>query len=213
MNSAHDPLLGSDRVLVFPWVVLAKQVSIGDFCIIGHPARGREKKGISTSIGAKSVIRSHTVIYDGNKIGMGFQTGHQVMVREENQIGNNVSIGTGSIIEHHVIIGDNVRIHSQAFVPEFTVLEEGVWIGPNVVITNALYPLSPDVKARLKGPTVQKGVIIGANATILPGLVLGERCIIGAGAVVTKDVPAGKVVAGNPARIINDIANLPYHRP
>ncbi|MCK4393968.1 transferase [Candidatus Bipolaricaulota bacterium] len=183
---------------------------IGDFVIIGEPPRGKKPGELKTVIGKNAIIRSHTVIYAGNVIGNGFQTGHHVMIREENKIGDNVSIGTSSVIEHHVCIEDGVRIHSQAFIPEETTLEAGCWIGPNVVITNARYPLSPGVKSTLKGATVRRNAKIGANVTLLPGIIIGENALIGAGAVVAKDVPAGKVVVGNPTHVIRDVSELPY---
>jgi acetyltransferase-like isoleucine patch superfamily enzyme len=195
---------------IFPNVRLGKNVYIGDYVILGLPPAGEKSGEVETIIGDNAVIRSHTVIYAGNLIGDNFHAGHHVMVREENIIGNNVSIGTGTIVEHHVILENYVRVHSQAFIPEFSILEEGAWIGPNVVITNALYPFSPGVKDNLKGVCIKKNAKVGANSTLLPGIVLGENCLIGAGAVVTKDVPAGTVVAGNPAGIINEINNLPY---
>ena len=105
-----------------------------------------------------------------------------------------------------------MRIHTQAFIPEFSVLEEGCWIGPNVVLTNAKYPLSPGVKDQLAGPVIRKGAKIGANATLLPGVVIGENALVGAGSVVVRDVPPGAVVVGNPARVIRQIAELPYAR-
>ena len=195
---------------VYENVDIGEGAVIGDFVIIGEPPRGMRAGELRTTIGKNATIRSHSVIYAGNVIGDNFQTGHHVMVREENKIGDNVSIGTSSVVEHHVCIGDNVRIHSQAFIPEETTLEAGCWIGPKVVITNAKYPLSPGVKSSLKGVTVRKNAKIGANATLLPGIIIGENSLIGSGAVVTKDVPAGKVVVGNPARVIRDISELPY---
>jgi acetyltransferase-like isoleucine patch superfamily enzyme len=195
---------------IYPNVIVGSNAVIEDYVIIGVPPRGRKAGELPTVIGSDATIRSHTVIYAGNKIGNNFQTGHHVLVREENEIGNNVSVGTASVVEHHVKIGNNVRIHTQAFVPEMSVLEDGAWIGPNAVITNAAYPLSPNVKNELKGAIVKKGAIIGANATLLPGITIGENALVGAGAVVTKDVPANKVVAGNPATVINDVSNLPY---
>ncbi|MEK7234398.1 MAG: acyltransferase [Elusimicrobiota bacterium] len=191
-------------------VKLGRGSSVGPFAIIGMPPRGARDGQFATQIGAKAVIRSHSVIYAGNVIGDNFQTGHGVMLREMNTIGDNVSIGTGSILEHHVIVGDGVRIHSQAFVPEYTILEAGCWIGPRVVITNAKYPLSPTAKANLKGATVRRGAKVGANSTLLPGVVIGENALVGAGSVVTKDVPPGAVVAGNPARVLRSIKELPY---
>lgn len=183
---------------------------VEDFSLVGVPPRGAGDGELQTTIGERSVIRTHAVIYAGNVIGKNFQTGNKVNVRELNEIGDNVSIGTLSVVEHHVKIANNVRIHTQAFVPEYSVLEEGCWIGPNVVLTNAKYPLSPTVKDSLVGPTIKKGAKIGANSTILPGVVVGENALVGAGSVVVHDVPSGAVVAGNPARIIGDISKLPY---
>jgi len=195
-----------------PNVTIGRNAVIEDFVIIGVPPRGKKSGELPTTIGDGAVIRSHTVIYAGNTIGDNFQTGHHVMIREENKIGNNVSIGTSSVVEHHVTIGSNVRIHTNAFVPETSVLEDGCWLGPHVVITNALYPLSPNVKKELRGAIVKKNAKVGANATLLPGITVGENSLVGAGAVVTKDVPPNKVAAGNPARIINSIASLPYKK-
>ena len=194
-------------------VVLGQDSEVEDFCIIGAPPRGKQDGELPTTLGDGAVIRSHTVIYAGNVIGRHFQTGNKVNIRECNRIGNNVSVGTLSVIEHHVSIGDNVRIHTQAFIPEFSVLEEGCWIGPNVVLTNAKYPLSPGVKDQLAGPVIRKGAKIGANVTILPGVVIGEEALVGAGAVVVNDVPPGAVVVGNPARVIRHLRELPYSQP
>ena len=195
-------------VVVYPDVRLGKEVHVDHFVIIGVPPRGRGPGELQTRIGPNAVIRSHTVIYAGNMIGANFQTGHGVMIRELNEIGDDVSIGTHSIVEHHVRIGNRVRIHSNAFIPEYSVLEEEAWVGPNVVFTNALYPLSPDAKANLKGPHLLPGAKIGANATLLPGVMIGRNALVGAGSVVVHDVPDGKVVVGNPARVIKDVAEL-----
>lgn len=195
---------------IFENVSLGDGTVVEDFCIVGAPPRGAKDGELATIIGAGSVIRSHAVIYAGNVIGTNFQTGNKVNIRESNEIGNHVSIGTLSVVEHHVKIADHVRIHTQVFVPEFSVLEEGCWLGPNVVLTNAKYPLSPGVKEQLAGPVIQRRAKIGANVTILPGVVVGEDALVGAGSVVVRDVPAGAVVVGNPARVIGQIADLPY---
>ena len=191
-------------------VTLGPNVTIEDYCVVGVPPKGHGEGELQTVIGPGSHLRSHTVIYAGNAIGRNFQTGNKVNIREENEIGDDVSVGTLSIVEHHVKIGNGVRIHSQVFVPEYSILEDGAWLGPHVVLTNAKYPLSPDVKMNLRGPTIRRGAIIGANATLLPGVVIGERALVGAGAVVVDDVPAGSVVVGNPARVIRQISELPY---
>jgi acetyltransferase-like isoleucine patch superfamily enzyme len=194
--------------ILYNKVSLGEASHVDEFVLLGIAPRGYQSGDLETDIGVGAVIRSHTVIYAGNIIGTHFQTGHGVMIRELNQIGNHVSVGTHSIIEHHVQIGNNVRIHSNAFIPEFSVLEEGAWVGPNVVFTNALYPLSPEAKANLHGPRLQSGAKIGANATLLPGVVIGRDALIGAGSVVVRDVPAGKVVVGNPARVVREIREL-----
>lgn len=191
--------------LIHPQVHLPDDAQVGEFCIIGEPPREKKAGELATRIGARAVIRSHTVIYAGNVIGDDFQTGHGVLIREGNEIGNHVSIGSHSIVEHHVKIGNNVRLHSNVFVPEFSVLEDDCWLGPNVVVTNARYPQSKRVKENLRGAHIKRGAKIGANATLLPGIVIGENALVGAGAVVTHHVPDGAVVAGNPARVIKMI--------
>lgn len=193
---------------IFPNVFFADEAQLGAFVIVGEPPRGKNAGELETRIGARALIRSHTVIYAGNRIGDDFQTGHGVLIREENEIGSNVSIGSHTIVEHHAKIGDNVRLHSNVFVPEFSILEDGCWLGPNVVVTNARYPRSRSVQENLRGAHIKRGAKIGANATLLPGVVIGENALVGAGAVVTRDVPAGMVVVGNPARVIKRVDTI-----
>ncbi len=197
---------------VYPNVEIGEGSEIGEFCIIGLPPKGKAPGELVTRIGKGAVIRSHTIIYAGNEIGEGFNTGHAALIREDNKIGDQVSIGSHTVIEHHLEIQDGVRIHSQAFVPEFTVLEKGCWIGPNVVFTNALHPLCKRVKECLKGATVRSGAKIGANSTILPDVEIGANALVGAGSVVVKNVEQGAVVGGVPARKFKDIGDLtcPY---
>ena len=199
-----------DSAVIYPGVVWGGRHSVDPFVIVGYPSRGKSAGEVTTYIGDGASLRSHTVIYCGNRIGTGFQTGHGALIREDNEIGDDVSIGSGSIVEHHVRIGNGVRLHSHVFVPEFSVLEDECWLGPNVVLTNARYPRSPRAKDELAGPHIEAGAKLGANVTVLPGVRIGRGALVGAGAVVTKDVPAGAVVAGNPAQVINDISNLPY---
>jgi acetyltransferase-like isoleucine patch superfamily enzyme len=199
-----------ESFVVFPNVVWEGAYNVGLYSIIGQPFSVGESA--ETRIGDNATIRSHSVIYAGNRIGRNFQTGHGVMIRELNQIGDDVSIGTHSIVEHHVMIGNRVRIHSNVFIPEYCILEDECWIGPAVVMTNAPYPRSKNVKESLKGAVIERGAKIGAGAVILPGLRIGKHALIGSGAVVTRDVEANGVVVGNPARLINHVTNIPEYQ-
>jgi acetyltransferase-like isoleucine patch superfamily enzyme len=192
-------------------VTLHGESVVGDYVILGEPFSGATDDELELHIGNGALIRSHSVIYAGSRIGERFQTGHGVMVRERNEIGNDVSIGTHSIVEHNVVLRDRVRIHSNAFIPEYSILEEGGWIGPNVVFTNAAYPLSPNAKLNLRGPHLLPGAMIGANATLLPGVTIGRGALVGAGSVVIHDVPDGAVVVGNPARVVRRVSSIPAY--
>ncbi len=187
---------------VYPNVSIGSGTDLGDFVIIGEPPRGKAAGELPTVIGVGAIIRSHTVVYAGNRIGDRFETGHGVLIREENQIGHDVSIGSHTVVEHHVVIGDFVRIHSSAFIPEYSVLETECWIGPGVILTNARYPRSPQAKAMLRGPVIKSRAKIGAGAVLLPGVTVGQDALVGAGAVIVSDVPERAVMVGNPARVI-----------
>jgi acetyltransferase-like isoleucine patch superfamily enzyme len=200
----------SRNAIIYPNVRLGANCVVEDYAIIGAPPAGSLPGVIETIIGDNAVIRSYTVIYAGNHIGSGFHTGNKANIRERNEIGNDVSIGALSVVEHHVTIGNGVRVHSQVFIPEYSVLEDESWLGPQVVLTNARYPRSPGAKKDLQGVRVCRAAIVGAHATILPGITIGAEALVGAGSVVVQDVAEKTVVAGNPARPINTIANLPY---
>ena len=197
--------------IIYPWVNLGDDSIVEDFCVIGALARNQSQEDGAVSIGSGATIRSHTVIYGGNIIGAAFQTGNKVNIRECNTIWDAVSVGTLSVVEHHVTIGNRARIHSQVFIPEYTTIEEDAWIGPNVVFTNALYPVSRGVKERLHGVVVCRGAVVGANATILPGVRIGQNALVGAGSVVTKDVPPGAVEVGNPAKVTKNRSDIEFY--
>ena len=209
MSTSPDP---SSLSLIYPGTTVGPGSSVGPFVVIGEPARGRSAGERPTVVGARAVIRSHTVIYDGNAIGDDFQAGHGVLVREDNQIGDMVSIGSHSVIEHHVQIGDRVRIHSNTFIPERSVLEPECWVGPCVTVTNARYPNAPNTKDKLEGVYIERQARIGAGAVLLPGVRIGRSALVGAGAVVTRDVPPLSIVVGNPAHVVGSIDQIPDYQ-
>ncbi|WP_462362786.1 acyltransferase [Pyramidobacter porci] len=118
------------------------------------------------------------------------------------RIGKNCNICDGVFVENDVVIGDNVTIKCGVQVWDGITVEDNVFIGPNATLTNDMYPKSRNADWKLLRTVLRTGCSIGANATILPGIEIGEGAMIGAGAVVTKSVPSFAVVVGNPARIV-----------
>lgn len=114
------------------------------------------------------------------------------------KIGKNCKIDAYVYIEEGVTIGDNCKIRPFVFIPTGVVIEDNVFIGPNVTFTNDKYPKARGEWALLR-TRVKKGASIGSNSVILPGVTIGEEALVGAGSVVTRDVPSRAVVAGNPA--------------
>ena len=174
---------------------------IGFWVELGVPPRGQHPGDFSLEIGDNAVIRSHTIIYAGTKIGHNFATGHGARIQPFVSIGDDVSIGSGSEIEHHVTIGNHVRIHSNCFIAQGTVIRDGVRISPNASITSTKHPLLPENLKNRRGPEIGENVYIGIGVTILSHLVIGKGSLIGSGSVVTKDVPEGVVMIGTPARV------------
>ena len=132
------------------------------------------------------------------------------------KIGSGSKIGAFVEIRKGVTIGRNVKIQAFAFIPEGVTIEDGVFIGPHVCFTNDKYPRAVDLDGQLLGPddwrvvptSVREGASIGANVTIICGTTIGEHAIVGAGSVVTRDVPPHAIVAGVPARVIGDSRGL-----
>ena len=118
------------------------------------------------------------------------------------RIGENCNICSHCLIENDVKIGNNVTVKCGVQIWDGIELEDDVMVGSNVTFTNDMYPRSKNKDWTLLRTKVCKGASIGANVTILPGIIIGEYAMIGAGSVVTKDVPAGEIWAGNPAKFI-----------
>ncbi|WP_424359175.1 DapH/DapD/GlmU-related protein [Methanocella sp. MCL-LM] len=155
---------------------------------------------VGTRIGDDAVIRPGSTLYCDVVIGNALRTGHNALIRENTLIGDKVLVGTNVVIDGNCRIGNRVSIQSNVYIPTNTTIEDSVFLGPCSVLTNDKYPIR--VPYDLKGPVLRKGASVGANATILPGVEIGEGAMVAAGALVTKDVPAWKLAIGAPAKIV-----------
>lgn len=138
----------------------------------------------STEIGDDTQIWQFCIVFAGAKIGA------------------NCNICANVLIENDVIIGDNVTVKSGVQLWDGLRVEDNVFIGPNVTLTNDSFPRSKVYPKQFLKTLIKAGASVGAGAVILPGIVIGEYAMVGAGSVVTRDVPAYALVVGNPARIV-----------
>jgi acetyltransferase-like isoleucine patch superfamily enzyme len=189
------PSMGNENV------ILGLNPQLEQYVILGE-ATGRKIASLQLVIGDNAIIRSGTVIYLGTRIGNELRTGHHVVIREENTIGDYLQIWSNSVIDYGCRIGNHVKIHCNCYVAQFTVIEDDAFLAPGVTIANDMFPgpMYPD--AQLIGPTIKRGAQIGCNCTLRPGVTIGEYSLIGAGSVVTKDIPPHSLAYGNPARVV-----------
>jgi len=159
------------------------------------------KDGVYMSEVKKVFIHPTAVVEEGAIIGEGTRIWHFVHVRSGAKIGRNCNIGKDVYIDVGVEIGDNVKIQNGVSVYRGVKLEDDVFVGPYAVFTNDLYPRAFNRDWKVVPTLVKRGASIGANATIVCGVTIGEYAMVAAGAVVTRDVPPHGLVMGNPARL------------
>lgn len=188
-------------------VTLGDGATIDANVLLGYVAE-RQIADRRLLLGANARIRSGSVIYEGSRIGDRFSSGHNVVVREENLLGDDVSIWSGSVVDYGCRIGNRVKIHTNCYLAQFSVLEDEVFLAPGVSLANDIHPGCAFSAQCMRGPTLEPGVQVGVNVTILPYVRIGAYALIGAGAVVTEDVPARSVVVGNPGRVVRSLEQL-----
>lgn len=169
-------------------------VDIDRSALVGHVY---DKNCQPAVLGDDATIRAGTLIYGDVVAGDRLNTGHDALIRERTELGDDVLVGTQAVIDGRTSVGSNVSLQTGVYIPSNSEIGSRVFIGPRAVLTNDPYPLRQDVE--LEGPVLEDDVSIGANATILPEVHIGERSFVAAGAVVTKDVPADTLAVGNPA--------------
>jgi len=185
--------------------IVEPNVQIG---FVYHPQCG------PTYIGGHGILRSGTIIYGDVTIGDYFQAGHYAVIRAKVSIGDYCTLCNHSTLEGIIRMGDGVRIMSHTYVPSRTWFGDHVFVGPGVTILNDRYPGRRATLATPRGPTIEDDVVIGGGCTILPGVRIGERSFVAAGALVHCDVPPHSLVVGVPGRIepLPDHLDMPNHR-
>jgi UDP-2-acetamido-3-amino-2,3-dideoxy-glucuronate N-acetyltransferase len=196
---------------VYPGTVLGEDVRLGDNCVVGRPpvlaagssaageAQGPARLGDGAAIGAGSVVLAGAVI------GSGCVVGDQAHVRERATIGEGSVVGRGVSVENDVSVGVRVRLQTNAYITAWSVVEDDVFVAPGVILTNDPTAGRRRAGEQLRGATLRRACRIGAGAVLLPGVEVGEEAFVGAGAVVTADVPARAVVLGVPARVVREV--------
>lgn len=210
-------VLGAD-VEIGPFAVVRAGTVLGDGVVVGeHAVLGKRPKLGPKSVaaggelpplevGAGAVVSTHAIVYAGTTIGPGAIIGDHAFVRERCAIGAKTVIGRGVTVENDTTIGEGCRVQSQSYITARSLLEDDVFIAPCVVTTNDNFMGRTERRhALLKGPTIRRGARVGGAVCLCPGIEVGEEAFIGAGAVVTRDVPARTVMVGVPARALRDV--------
>ncbi len=167
--------------------------------LVGTPGAGHVSRGVT--LGAGSLVHESAYVDEGAVIGVHSRVWHFAHVMGGAVIGDRCSLGQNVVVMNGVRIGDNCKIQNNVSLYEGVELGDDVFCGPSMVFTNVMNPRSAVSRKSEYRPTyVHRGASIGANATIVCGVTLGEYCFVAAGAVITRDVPAYALVAGVPSR-------------
>ena len=198
--------------IVYPGTVLGEGVKVLEHAVVGKQptlsprSTARREPLPPTSIGAGSIVSTGAIVFAGTEIGERVIVGDQSCVRERVGIGDDVVVGRGSLVENDTTIGARTKIQADAYVTAYSTVEEDVFIAPCVVTTNDNFMGRTEGRlALMKGPTIRRGARIGGGAILCPGIEVGEEAFVGAGAVVTKDVPPRSLVVGSPARVLREV--------
>ena len=201
-----------ENVVVYPGTVIADGCTIGDNVVLGKqpslsPRSTAKREDLAPlEIGPGTIVSTGAVVFAGTKLGARVIVGDGARVRERCVIGDDVVIGSGSLIENDTAVGALTKIQAEAYITAYSTLEDNVFIAPCVVTTNDNFMGRTEKRHELiKGPTIRRGARVGGGAILCPGVEIGEEAFVGAGAVVTKDVPPRVVVVGNPARVLRDV--------
>ncbi len=198
--TVHPGTILGDGVKVLENAVVGKQPSLSP-----RSTASREPLE-ATVIGEGTIVSTGAIVFAGSTIGVRVILGDQSCVRERVTIGDDVVLGRGALVENDTTIGPMTKIQAEAYITAYSKLEAEVFIAPCVVTTNDNFMGRTERRHELvKGPTIRRGARIGGGAILCPGVEIGEEAFVGAGAVVTKDVPPRVVVVGSPARVLRAV--------
>jgi acetyltransferase-like isoleucine patch superfamily enzyme len=196
----------------YPGTVLGEGVKVLENAVVGKqptlsPRSTAKREPLPPAVlGAGSIVSTGAIVFAGTEVGERVILGDQSCVRERVAIGDDVVVGRGSLVENDTTIGARTKIQAEAYVTAYSTVEEDVFIAPCVVTTNDNFMGRTEQRlALMKGPTIRRGARIGGGAILCPGIEVGEEAFVGAGAVVTKDVPPRALVVGSPARILREV--------
>jgi acetyltransferase-like isoleucine patch superfamily enzyme len=198
--------------VVHPGTVLGEGVKVLEHAVVGKQpvlsprSTARREPLPPAAIGDGTVVSTGAIVFAGASIGARVILGDQSCVRERVTLGDDVVLGRGSLVENDTTVGALTVIQAGAYVTAYSTLEERVFIAPCVVTTNDNFMGRTEKRHELiAGPTIRRGARVGGGAVLCPGVEIGEEAFVGAGAVVTRDVPPRVVVVGSPARILREV--------
>jgi acetyltransferase-like isoleucine patch superfamily enzyme len=197
---------------VYPGTVLGEGVRVLENAVVGKQpslaasSTAKREPLPPATIGDGTVVSTGAIVFAGATVGARCIVGDQSCIRERVTMADDCILGRGSLIENDTTVGAGTRIQAEAYVTAYSTLEEDVFIAPCVVTTNDDFMGRTERRKELmRGPTIRRSARIGGGAILCPGVEVGEEAFVGAGAVVTKDVPPGVVVVGSPARVLRDV--------
>jgi acetyltransferase-like isoleucine patch superfamily enzyme len=200
-------------VIIHPDTVIGNNVRIDDHSVVGKlpmkaalSAVTKEQQLPPCIIENDCLIGAMAVVYRGCVLRTKVMVADLASVREDVEIGEFTIVGRGVTVENKVKVGRRCKLETESYITALSEIEDGCFIAPEVTFTNDNFlGRTKDRFKYHKGVTMKRGARIGANVTVLPGITIGADALVAAGSIVTRDVPAGKIVMGTPARVLREV--------